>query len=67
MAKDIYGIDQLTLDKLLNTITIESDLTADIEDIRDELLWQVDPLAEIDINSGIVLPVQWQYSNSGST
>jgi hypothetical protein len=65
MAKDVRVVARSTLCVSSSTVTIEPDTTAEIEIQRNELFWPIDPSAGIDIYSGIVLPMNWEYSSSG--
>jgi hypothetical protein len=65
MAKDVRAVARSTLSVPSSTVTIEPDLAAEIEILRDELIWPVNPSADIDMFSGIVLPIHWEQPSSG--
>ena len=65
MAKDVRAVARSTLYVPSSTTTVEHDPSAEIEVPRDELIWPVDPSANVDIYSGIVLPMDWEHASSG--
>jgi hypothetical protein len=56
-AKEVRFIAQKTLANLPSTVTQRQDATVTIEMPRDELIWPIDPLAQIDIYARLSLPV----------
>ena len=44
---------------------MDYDPSAEIEIPRDELIWPIDPSTDVDIYSGIVMPMDWEHVNSG--
>lgn len=68
MARDVRAVARATLSVPATSVTVEADLdpAAEIEIMRDELVWPVDPSAGIDIYSGIVLPMEWETFSSGT-
>jgi hypothetical protein len=64
MAKDVRTVARSTLSVLSSAMTMESSSPTGIDIPRDELIWPIDPSAEINIYSGIVLPMDWGHSNS---
>ncbi|KAF1946653.1 hypothetical protein EJ02DRAFT_418397 [Clathrospora elynae] len=62
MAKDVRSIARAALSNTQHTVTVDAGPAAaeiEIEMPRDELIWPVDPSAQIDIYSGIVIPNDW--------
>jgi hypothetical protein len=59
MAKEVRHIARKHLSTNQSTVNTESDPTAEIDFPRDDLIWPVDPSAQIDIYSGLILPVNW--------
>jgi hypothetical protein len=66
MAKDVRAVARSTLSVLPSKVVVEPDPTVEIELPRDELIWPVDPSAQVDIYSGIVMPVDWEMVSSGT-
>lgn len=66
MAKDVRAVARSTLSVPPSTVIVEPEPTAEIEIPRDELIWPIDPSVQIDIYSGIVLPVDWETVSSGT-
>ncbi|KAH7138147.1 Quinolinate phosphoribosyl transferase [Dendryphion nanum] len=68
MAKDLRYIARSTLAGVSQVSNAaEPDPSAIIEIPRDELIWPVDPSAQIDIYSGIVLPMGWDFPSTEFT
>ena len=67
MAKEVRYVARRTLSSLPSLITNEIDPSAEIEIPRDEAIWPVDPLAQIDIYAGISLPFDWDASTMNYT
>ncbi|KAH8724608.1 Quinolinate phosphoribosyl transferase [Phaeosphaeriaceae sp. PMI808] len=72
MAKEVRHIARRQLSNDQSTVVTESEPTAEIDFPRDELIWPVNPSAQIDIYSGLMLPVDWNsigftYSSSSSS
>jgi hypothetical protein len=64
MAKEVRQIARLQLSNNQNTIVAEeSGPATEIDLPRDELIWPIDPSAQIDIYSGLMLPVDWDTTN----
>jgi hypothetical protein len=63
MAKELRHIARTQLSNNSSTIPMESEPVADAEFPRDEFIWPVDPSAQIDIYSGLMLPVDWETAN----
>jgi hypothetical protein len=73
MAKEVRNIARIHLSSSSNrnTVTMESAPAAEIDIPRDEVIWPVNPSAQIDIYSGLMLPIDWSmtsfsYSSSDS-
>lgn len=68
MAKEVRSIARLHLSNIQSTVAMqpnsEVDPRLEIDLPRDELIWPVNPSAQIDIYSGIVLPV-WDPEELG--
>lgn len=61
MARDVRYVARSTLSgtaQVTHTTATEPDPTAEIEIPRDELIWPINPSAQIDIYSGLILP-EW--------
>lgn len=72
MAREVRIIARIHLANAQSTISTAPDPAAEIDMPRDELIWPVDPSAQIDIYSGIVMPATWDatdfnYSSSNSS
>lgn len=65
MAKDLRAVARSALYTEPSTMTVEQDPSAEIEIPRDELIWPVDPSADVDIYSGIVMPMDWEHMSVG--
>lgn len=64
MAKEVRQIARMQLSNNQNTIVAEeSGPATEIDLPRDELIWPIDPSAQIDIYSGLMLPVDWDTTN----
>jgi hypothetical protein len=63
MAKELRHIARTQLSKDHSTISMDSGPAADVDFPRDESIWPVDPSAQIDIYSGLMLPVDWETAN----
>jgi hypothetical protein len=72
MAKEVRHIARMHLSTNQTTIGSEPDPTTEIDFPRDDLIWPIDPSAQIDIYSGLMLPIDWattnfSYATSSST
>ncbi|KAF2130036.1 hypothetical protein P153DRAFT_385270 [Dothidotthia symphoricarpi CBS 119687] len=66
MVKEVQHVARSTLINLQNTMTaMDTDLTDEMELLCDEVIWPIDPSAEIDIFSGLVIPTSWNSTNLG--
>ena len=65
MAKEVRHIARIHLSNSQNSVVMEPGPAAEIDLPRDELIWPVDPSAQIDIYSGLMLPVDWNTTNFG--
>jgi hypothetical protein len=65
MAKEVRQIARLHLSSNRNTVTMETVPAAEIDIPRDEMIWPVNPSAQIDIYSGLMLPINWDTMNFG--
>ncbi|KAF3005117.1 hypothetical protein E8E13_010196 [Curvularia kusanoi] len=65
MAKDVRTVARSTLKAPSETSSVEYDPSAEIEIPRDDLIWPIDPSADVDIYSGIVMPLDWEQASSG--
>ena len=62
MAKEVRTIARSSLVGTYTQHTVAMDAghaVAEIDLPRDEIVWPVDPSAQVDIYSGIVLPIDW--------
>lgn len=59
MAKEVRRIARKQLINKQSTITMAPGPAGEVDLPRDELIWPVDPSAQIDIYSGLMLPVDW--------
>jgi hypothetical protein len=57
MAKEVRHIARTQLSKGRNTVSVEPGPAAEVDFPRDEFIWPVDPCAQIDIYSGLMLPI----------
>lgn len=67
MVKEVRAIARSNLSDARNTLTFESGPATEIDLPRDELIWPIEPSAQIDIYSGIVLWDATNFGNSSST
>lgn len=72
MTKEVRQVARRTLAGLPSTVTQEADPEVEIDIPRDEMIWPVDPSAQIDIFAGITLPMNWDatvvnYSSSSTS
>lgn len=65
IAKEVRLIARTMLQGPADTTTVEYDPSTEIEIPRDELIWPVNPSADVDIYSGIVMPMDWEHVNTG--
>lgn len=65
IAKDLRAVARSTLKAPSETSSVEYDPSVEIEIPRDELIWPIDPSADVDIYSGIVMPLDWEHASSG--
>jgi hypothetical protein len=66
MAKEVRTIARSTIASTCTQHTVVMDAGPAVGEInlaRDELVWPVDPSAQIDIYSGIVLPIDWDTTS----
>lgn len=72
MAREVRRIARVNLTNNQSTVAMDSVPAAEIEIPRDELIWPVSTAStEIDIYTGITLPMDWEtvnlgYSSSGT-
>jgi hypothetical protein len=59
MAKEVRYVARQTLSSLPSLTLQEADSSAELEMPRDDIIWPIDPSAQIDIFTGINLPVEW--------
>lgn len=62
MAKEVRFVARRTLAGLPSTLTPEAEPSAEVDIPRDDIIWPVNPSAQIDIYAGITLPVSWDAS-----
>jgi hypothetical protein len=72
MAKEVCHIARMNLSRSQNTVTMNPGPSIEIDLPRDDLIWPIDPSAQIDIFSGLTLPINWEttscsYSSSISS
>lgn len=67
MAKDIRAVARSVLVVPPSMSTVQQESTDEIEISRDELIWPIDPSVDVDIYSGLVLPMNWEHFSSGYT
>ncbi|KAF2641278.1 hypothetical protein P280DRAFT_398714 [Massarina eburnea CBS 473.64] len=72
MAKEVRFIARKTLVSLPSTVTQQQDAAGITEIRRDEVIWPIDPSAQIDVYAGLSLPVDWEaclvnYSSSSAS
>jgi hypothetical protein len=65
MAKEVRHIARTQLSDNQSTLITNSGLMDEIELPRDDLIWPVDPSTQIDIYSGLMLPIDWDIMNNG--
>ncbi|KAJ4983331.1 C6 transcription factor [Stagonosporopsis vannaccii] len=65
MAKDVRAIARSVLYIPSSITTVEQNISAEIEIPRDELIWPINPSADVDIYSGLVMPMDWEHATSG--
>ncbi|KAF1928815.1 nicotinate-nucleotide diphosphorylase [Didymella exigua CBS 183.55] len=65
MAKDVRAVAHSVFSTPSSMFTVQQELTDEIEVLRDELIWPIDPSANVDIYSGLVLPMDWEQVISG--
>ena len=65
IAKDVRAVARSTLQAPPETTTVDYDPSAEIELPRDELIWPINPSMDVDIYSGIVMPMDWEHVDSG--
>ncbi|KAH7095127.1 Quinolinate phosphoribosyl transferase [Paraphoma chrysanthemicola] len=63
MAREVRHIARAQLSNNQNTIAVDSGPATEIDLPRDEIIWPIDPSAQIDIYSGLMLPVDWDTTN----
>lgn len=67
MARDVRAVARSTLSVPSSVPSVQQDSVSEIEIPRDELIWPVDPSANVDIYSGLVLPVDWEQVTIGNS
>jgi hypothetical protein len=67
MAKEVRAIARTHLSNSQNTVAMESGPAGEVDFPRDGLIWPVDPSAQIDIYSGLMLPIDWDPTNFSYT
>lgn len=65
IAKDVRAVARSTLQAPPETATVDYDPSAEIELPRYELIWPINPSMDVDIYSGIVMPMDWEHVDSG--
>jgi hypothetical protein len=65
MAKDVRAVARSVLTVPSSMSTVQQESTGEIEVPRDELIWPLDPSANVDIYSGLILPMDWEQVSSG--
>ncbi|KAJ4348125.1 uncharacterized protein N0V89_009497 [Didymosphaeria variabile] len=65
MAKEVRFVARSALTRLPNTIASQPDPTAESEIPRDELIWPIDPSAQIDIYAGMSIPLDFDAQMMG--
>jgi len=65
MAREVRLIARTHLSNKQSTVAVDSGPAAELDLPRDELIWPVDPSAQIDIYAGLMLPVDWSTANLG--
>lgn len=63
MAKEVSHIARINLSKSQSTVAQVPDPTLEIDVPRDDLIFPVDPSAQIDIFSGLTLPIDWETTS----
>jgi hypothetical protein len=66
MAKEVRSVARSTLSGVQGPQAVEPGSTDEIELPRDELMWPIDPSAQIDIYAGIELSGIWGSDQSSS-
>lgn len=65
MAEDVRAVARSVLSVPSSVSMVQQESTDEIEVPRDELIWPVDPSVNVDIYSGLVLPMDWEQVSSG--
>jgi hypothetical protein len=60
MAGQVRHIARMSVSKSQETVDMELRPVAEVDIPRDHLIWPVDPSAQIDIYSGLMLPINWE-------
>ncbi|KAH4221081.1 hypothetical protein HBI06_161980 [Parastagonospora nodorum] len=63
MAKEVSHIARINLSKSHSTVAQVPDSTLETDVPRDDLIFPVNPSAQIDIFSGLTLPIDWETTN----
>ncbi|KAF2025557.1 nicotinate-nucleotide diphosphorylase [Setomelanomma holmii] len=63
MAKEIRHIARMHLSNSQDTVAMDPESAPEIDLPRDEIIWPINPAAQIDIYSGLMLPVDWSTTN----
>ncbi|EAT80582.2 hypothetical protein SNOG_12170 [Parastagonospora nodorum SN15] len=63
MAKEVNHIARINLSKSHTTVAQIPDSTLETDVPRDDLIFPVNPSAQIDIFSGLTLPIDWETTN----
>jgi hypothetical protein len=65
MAREVRHIARMHLSKNQNTMAMDSVSAAEVDLPQEEFIWPVDPSTQIDIFSGLTLPVDWETTTYG--
>lgn len=60
MAGEVRHIARLSLSRSQSIVAMEPGLMEEVDVPRDELIWPINPSAQIDIYSGLMLPISWE-------
>lgn len=67
MAKEVKGIARSQLSGTKDTVDANANATAEIDILRDDLIWPIQPSTQIDIYAGTMMPIDWTVVSSGYT
>lgn len=65
MAKDVRAVARSVVSEPSSLPLEQQESIDEVEIPRDELIWPVDPSANVDIYSGLVLPMDWEQITIG--